>query len=83
MEFLRSHLEYYLELRKHYENNFRKIIKEGIKLGYIIHENPDTILFSILSTLRSLYVWIPKKEDLNPEELAQSLSIVLINGVRK
>jgi hypothetical protein len=37
----------------------------------------------MLSTLRSLYLWIPKKEDLNPEELSQQLSQVLINGINK
>lgn len=80
---LEEQLEYYLELRHRYEDNFRDIINEGIKSGDIIKENSDTILFSILSTLRSLYLWIPKKEDLNPEKLAQSLSSVLIHGVRK
>ncbi len=80
---LEEQLEYYLELRYKYEDNFRDIIKEGIRSGDIIKENSDTILFSILSTLRSLYLWIPKKEDLNPEKLAQSLSSVLIHGVRK
>ncbi|WP_353780126.1 TetR family transcriptional regulator [Winogradskyella sp. 3972H.M.0a.05] len=80
---LEEQLDYYLQLRHNYEDNFREIIKNGIKSGEIIDENPDTMLFSILSTLRSLYLWIPKKEDLVPEELAQSLSKVLINGVNK
>jgi hypothetical protein len=46
-----------------------------------VDSNVDVTLFSILSTLRSLYLWIPNKEDLNPEELAQNLSDVLINGI--
>ena len=80
---LEEQLDYYLELRNNYEDNFRDIIKKGIELGDLKNENPDTILFSILTTLRSLYLWIPKKEDLNPKELAQSLSQILISGVNK
>ena len=79
---LEGQLDYYLELRQNYENNFRDIIEQGITNGYITDENPDTILFSILTTLRSLYLWIPKKEDLDPDELANSLSTILIKGVQ-
>ena len=80
---LEEQLDYYLELRHNYEGNFKDIIKKGIELGDLKNENPETILFSILTTLRSLYLWIPKKEDLNSEELAQSLSQILINGINK
>ncbi len=80
---LEEQLDYYLELRQNYEDNFRDIIQNGIQRGDLRDENPETILFSILTTLRSLYLWIPKKEDLNPDELALSLSQILINGVNK
>ena len=78
---LEDQLEYYLKLRSNYEDDFRTILKEGIKQGEIVDENPEVMLFSMLSTLRSLYVWIPKKEDVNPEKLANSLSRVLIQGI--
>jgi len=80
---LEDQLDYYLSLRLNYEEDFRNIIKEGIKNNEIIDSNPDTMLFSMLSTLQSLYTWIPKKEDLNPEELATNLSAILINGINK
>ncbi len=80
---LEEKLEYYLQLRSNYEDEFRNIIQQGIKREEIINENIEVMLFSILSTLRSLYLWIPKKEDLNPEELSQQLSEVLINGINK
>jgi len=79
---LEEQLEYYLKLRKDYEDNFRNIILNGIQSGEIIKQNPEIMLFSILSTLRSLHLWIPKKEDLNPEELAKNLSQILINGIK-
>ena len=78
---LENKLDYYLSLRDAYEDNFRNIIIEGIESGEIKEENVEVILFSMLSTLRSLYLWIPKKEDLNTEQLSHSLSAILIDGI--
>ncbi len=78
---LEDQLEYYLKLRNDYENKFLDIIREGISKSEIRQSNPEVIMFSMLSTLRSLYLWIPKKEDLNINELALSLSDTLINGI--
>lgn len=80
---LETQLDYYLKLRTEYEDNFRNIIKAGIKSKELLNDNPDVMLFSMLSTLRSLYIWIPKKEDLNQDELVESLSKVLIQGISK
>lgn len=81
------HLEekqaYYLELRQNYEDNFKSIIMSGVSSGELKDVDPEVTLFSILSTLRSLYLWIPSKEDINKEELAASLSEVLLNGINK
>ncbi len=79
---LEDQLNYYLELREKYEDNFRSIIVDGIRNKEISARKPDVMLFSILSTLRSLYLWIPKKEDLDPDDLAAELSLVLIGGIR-
>jgi len=80
---LEEQLDYYLELRHNYEDNFRSILQEGMLNNEIINSNLEIILFSMLSTLRSLYLWIPKKEDLNTKELTQNLSHMLINGINK
>ena len=78
---LEKDVPYYIELRDSYEDNFRKIIKKGIETGEFTGVNPEVILFSILSALRNLYLWIPKKEDVNPKELSGNLSQVLIHGI--
>ncbi|NQY05285.1 MAG: TetR/AcrR family transcriptional regulator [Flavobacteriaceae bacterium] len=78
---LEESLDYYLNLRTDYEDNFRNIIKSGIASGEIINVNPEVMLFSILSTLRSLYLWIPKKEDLLQDTLANDLGDVLLKGI--
>ncbi|WP_452221396.1 TetR/AcrR family transcriptional regulator [Lacinutrix salivirga] len=78
---LEDKLDYYLKLRNEYETNFLNIIQQGISSSEIRQSNPEIIMFSMLSTLRSLYLWIPKKEDLNANDLANSLSQVLIDGI--
>ncbi len=80
---LEEKLDYYLTLRKNYEDNFRQIIQDGINNDELVNGNAEVMLFSILSTLRSLYIWLPKKEDLNSNELSISLSNVLISGINK
>jgi len=78
---LEDQLDYYLMLRQNYEDDFINIIKSGINAKEIADSNPEIIMFSMLSTLRSLYLWIPKKEDVNTTELTENLSKVLIKGI--
>ena len=74
---------YYLKLRTDYEDNFRSIISNGVKNGELKAIDIEVVLFSILSTLRSLYLWIPKKEAINKDRLASNLSEVLLHGINK
>ena len=78
---LENKLEYYQKLRQDYESNYKHIIETGILNKEIKNVKPDVLMFSMLSTLRSLYLWIPKKEDINPVELSKSLSQILISGI--
>lgn len=80
---LEKRLDYYKKLRVEYEDDFRTILVDGINAGEIIEANPEVMLFSILTTLRSLYIWIPKKEDLNLEEFTTTLYQILIKGINK
>ncbi|WP_299366457.1 TetR/AcrR family transcriptional regulator [Winogradskyella sp.] len=75
--------DYYKKLRSNYEEDFRSILEEGIASGEIVNEKPEVMMFSILTTLRSLYIWIPKKEDLNLRELSATLNQILIKGINK
>lgn len=80
---LEEKLDYYIGLRSAYENKFRSILQNGINAGEFKSVDVEVMLFSILSTLRSLYLWIPKKENLNIDNLADSLGSVLVHGVAK
>lgn len=80
---LEGQLEYYLKLRNTYEKQFRSIVLEGQKLGELKNVNSEILLFSILTTLRNLYLWIPKKADLEKEKLIEELSEILLQGIVK
>jgi len=80
---LEGELDYYLKLRRNYENDFRHIIEEGINDNELLNGNSEVMLFSLLSTLRSLYIWLPKKEDLDIDKFTNELSLTLINGINK
>lgn len=76
-----AELSYFIKMREDYEEYFRSIIVNGIANGEIINLNPEVIIFSILSTLRTLYLWYGKKKSLNPTVLKSNMKQVLLNGI--
>lgn len=74
-------LTYFIKMREDYENNFRTIIKKGILDGEIKNYNLEVIVFSILSTIRTLYLWYGNNTRLTPEALKADMSQVLLNGI--
>jgi hypothetical protein len=77
-------LEYqeYIRLRKNYELDFKKILESGIATGDFKSMNVETLLFNLLSTLRSIYLWIPKKSASEVADLKKELPQILLTGVR-
>src|SRR5690606_5006742 len=80
---LQEQSAYYLQLRKKYEQDVVDMIKDGMSSKDIIQADPNVIMFSLLSTLRSLYLWLPKDEKVDTAELTTALSEILINGINK
>ena len=80
---LENNKDYYLHLRQQYEDNLKAIINSGIEQNEIKAVNPEIVMFSMLSTLRYLYAWIPKKEYININNLTSQLVEVLISGINK
>ncbi|AFL81253.1 transcriptional regulator [Aequorivita sublithincola DSM 14238] len=74
-------LNAFVMMREDYEQNFRKIIKQGIDTGELKPHHPEVILFSILSTLRTLYLWYQKRGKLDVNILKKDMISVLINGI--
>lgn len=76
-----ENLNAFIRMRDGYEDNFRKIITQGIETNEIKPHQPDVILFSILSTLRTLYLWYEKRGKLDMNVLKKDLVSVLIKGI--
>ncbi|OAD90948.1 TetR family transcriptional regulator [Aequorivita soesokkakensis] len=71
----------FVKMREDYEENFRKIIKQGIDSGEIKSYHPEVILFSIFSTLRTLYLWYQKRGKVDVNILKKDMVSVLIKGI--
>ena len=76
-----ENLNAFIRMRDGYENNFRNIIKQGIDANEIKPYHPEVILFSILSTLRTLYLWFEKRGKLDVNVLKKDMVSVLIKGI--
>ncbi len=74
-------LSSFVQMREDYEENFRRIVKEGIEAGELKQHHPEVILFSILSTLRTLYLWYQKRGKLDVNVLKKDMVSVLLNGI--
>jgi len=71
----------YKNLRNGYEESLRTIIKAGIKSGHVKDVNPEILIYSLLATLRSLYIWYPRQKDIEPEKLKTDMIAVMMNGL--
>ena len=74
-------LKAFIKMRDGYEENFRRIIKQGIAAEEIKPNHPEVILFSILSTLRTLYLWNQKRGKVDVNILKKDMVSVLIKGI--
>jgi TetR/AcrR family transcriptional regulator, cholesterol catabolism regulator len=81
MHLTNQELIYFTKMREDYEQNFRKIVKNGIANQEIKNLNPEVIIFSMLSTLRTLYLWYGKKNTINEKVLKSNMIKVLMNGI--
>lgn len=76
-----SQLNYFIKMRNDYEQNFRTIVRKGILNNEIQNLNIEVIIFSTLSTLRTLYLWYDKTKSLNEKVLKNNMKKVLLNGI--
>jgi TetR/AcrR family transcriptional regulator, cholesterol catabolism regulator len=81
MHLTNQELTYFIKMREDYEQNFRQIVKTGIANKEIKNLNPEVIIFSMLSTLRTLYLWYGKKKTINEKVLKSNMKKVLLNGI--
>jgi AcrR family transcriptional regulator len=78
---LEDKLTYFLKMRDDYEQNFRTIIETGMKTGEFEKRNVEIVLFSLLSTLRNLYLWYARKGRVSEDTLKNNMADTLLKGI--
>ena len=81
MHLAKQELDYFIQMRNRYEDKFRSILKKGISSGEIADLNVELMLFSMLSTLRTLHLWYGRKKSLQPAQLKADMTRVLLQGI--
>ena len=70
-------------LRRNYENIFRKIIKEGMNNGTFDKLDETFTVLTIFSSLNWVYEWYDPQGKLTPGQIAEHLSKLILDGMRK
>ena len=73
----------FIALRKAYENYLIRIIQQGKEEGKFQFEDEKIAVLSLLSGLNWIYDWYKPEGKLSPEQVAQNLSQLLLNGLTK
>ncbi|PHI21290.1 TetR family transcriptional regulator [Lewinellaceae bacterium SD302] len=73
----------YKTSRNDYEEQLRRIVHAGIASGHLRSVNPELLIYSMLSTLRYLYIWYPRQEGIDPENLKEEMMLVILRGMGK
>ena len=73
----------FLNLRNRYEDYFREILHDGIKAGVFSVTDEKFAVLTILSALNWLHTWYRPDGKMKPEEIADNLAIMLLNGLKQ
>ncbi|AXT62776.1 TetR/AcrR family transcriptional regulator [Aquimarina sp. AD10] len=76
-----ENLQYFEKMRHEYEESFRNIVYKGVDKGDIKSYNIEIMVFSTLSTLRTLYLWYPKQKNIDADILKRDMMSVLLKGI--
>ena len=76
-----EHYEIFLKMRNAYEEDLRVIISEGVESEELKSKNVEVILFSMLSTLRTLHSWYRKRSGIDSRQLKSDMTEILLKGI--
>ena len=76
-------LSEFKELRMKYENIFREIIRNGITKKIFTKQDETFLVLTIFSTLNWVYEWYDPNGKFTPVQIAENLSNMILNGIRK
>lgn len=77
------HLSAFIKLRKQYENIFRKILREGMEKKIFKKDDETFLVLMIFSSMNWIHHWYNPKGKMKPEQIAVSLTALILNGIKK
>jgi AcrR family transcriptional regulator len=76
------YLSDFLKMREQYEHIFIKVLLEGKRTGVFQLIDAKFTVLALLSSINWLPNWYKKEGQLNPEEIAENVTDVFINGLK-
>jgi len=77
------YLSDFKEMRRKYEAIFRKIIREGMSKSIFEKQDETFSVLTIFSSLNWVYEWYDAKGKFTPQQIAENLSSLILDGMRK
>ncbi len=74
-------LKLFKSMRKQYEDQLRLIIEQGVLEKEFKNIHSEIILFSLLSTLRNLHLWIKKRGGIEKSVLIEDVNQIFLTGI--
>jgi AcrR family transcriptional regulator len=74
-------LSKFSQMRHRYEEGFREIVREGIANGEFRVTDEKFVVLTLLSSLNWLHTWYKPEGKMNPDQIADYLSNLLLNGL--
>ena len=75
-------LSEFLDMRNDYESRFIDIIEKGIESGDLQKVDSKFMMLAILSSLNWTHNWYKPNGSLSPDEVANKLSNLILNGLK-
>jgi len=70
------------DLRHQYEESLREIVRQGIASGEFQVKDEKFVVLTLLSSLNWLHMWYKPEGKMSPDEIAEYLSNLLLNGLK-
>ncbi len=77
------YLSEFIEMRKKYENIFRKILRDGMMKKAFAKQDETFIVLMIFSSLNWVHEWYDAEGKFSPEEIADNLTNLILEGIKK
>ena len=74
-------LSAFIQLRRNYENRFKKILETGMQTGVLTPTDPTVALYTLLSSVRWLYDWYKPERKPGLDLIRQQITSLLLKGL--